>query len=51
VKKKLKATCEIVNFECNDIITTSGDHDNGFIDEGTLAYLVEDIKNNIKKIF
>ena len=51
MEKQFKASLEIVYFECNDIITTSGGHDNGYIDDGTLVNLVEDIVNNIKKIF
>ena len=38
-------------FECNDIITTSMDHDNGFIDGGDLANFVDDVVNKVKSIF
>ena len=48
--KKFEALIEIFHFE-HDIITTSDDHDNGYVDGGDLANLVEDIVNNVKKIF
>ena len=48
--KKFEASIEIFHFE-QDIITTSSDHDNGYVDGGVLAYLVEDIVDNIEKIF
>ena len=51
MEKKFNASIEIVYFECNDIITTSSDHDNGYVDGGGLAYLAEDIVNKIKEIF
>lgn len=51
MEKKFSASLEIIYFECNDIITTSGDHDNGYFDGGGLAYFVEDIKNVVGKIF
>ena len=51
MEKKFKASLEIVCFDCNDIITTSGQHDNGYFEGGVLTYLVEDIVNNVKKIF
>ena len=48
--KKFEASIEIHYFE-QDIITTSSDHDNGYVDGGDLAYLVEDIVNKVKDIF
>ena len=39
MKETLKAMLEIVYFEREDIVTTSIDHDNGFIDGGELASL------------
>lgn len=51
MEKKFNASLEIVYLECTDIITASADHDNGYVDGGGLAYLAEDIVNNIKKIF
>lgn len=50
MEKKFKALLEIVYFECNDIITTS-DHNNGYVDGGGLAYLLEDIASKVGKIF
>lgn len=50
MKETLKATIEIVKFHCNDIITTS-EHDNGFIDGGNLAYLINEFKNAMQDIF
>ena len=44
MKEFEKPTLEIIYFK-NDIITTSGEHDNGFIDGGALAYMINDIKN------
>lgn len=51
MEKKLKASLEIVRVECNDIITSSSEHDNGYVDSGGFASLAEDIVNNVKKIF
>ena len=51
MEKKFKALLEIVYFECNDIITTSGGHDNGYIGDGELAYLLSDIASKVGKIF
>ncbi len=49
VLKKLETpTLEIVRFECNDVITTSGfDHDNGFIDGDTLVRAIKDLAEKI----
>ncbi|MBR6509268.1 MAG: hypothetical protein IKT38_01520 [Clostridia bacterium] len=44
--KKFEASIEIFYFE-QDIITTSGDHDNGYVDDGDLAFLRDDTGNNI----
>ena len=43
-----KATLEVVYFDCKDIITTSSEHDNGYIDGGDLQYLIQDLKKLIK---
>ena len=47
MKKLEKAEIEIHYFDCKDIITTSSDHDNGFIDGGDLARAVKDLVNAI----
>ena len=47
--KKFEASIEIFHFE-HDIITTSVDHDNGYVDGGILPYVLEDIAKSIKKI-
>ena len=49
--KKFEAWIEIVKFECDDIITASPDHDNGYVVGGGLAYVAEDIVNKIGKLF
>ena len=51
MKNLEKPQIEIVRFECNDIITTSLDHDNGFIGGGTLPYVINDLKNLIKQFY
>jgi hypothetical protein len=50
MEKKFNASLEIFYFE-HDIITTSGDHDNGYFEGGTLPYSVKDIVNFVEKIF
>lgn len=40
-----KAEIEVVFFDCKDIITASGDHDNGFADFGDLVRATKDIIN------
>ncbi len=47
MKKFEKAELQIVYFECEDIITTSTDHDNGFIDGGDLMRMLKDFKESI----
>ena len=42
-----KPTVEIVYFNCKDIITTSSDHDNGFIDGGDFVRSVKDFVERI----
>ena len=45
MKKFEKPTVEIYHFECSDIITTSGEeHDNGYVDSGTLPYSLKEPK-------
>ena len=51
MEKKFNVSLEIIYFECNDIITTSIDHDNGYIDGGDLANLSEDIADKVRKVF
>lgn len=51
MEKKFEASLEIVYFECNDIITTSTDHDNGYVDGGDFANFIEDVTNKVKSIF
>ena len=46
MKEFKKFELEIFYFE-NDIVTTSGEHDNGFIDGGILAHIVDDIKTRL----
>lgn len=33
MEKKINATLEIFHVKCTDIITTSEEHDNGYIDD------------------
>ena len=42
--KKFEASVEIFRFT-QDIITTSTDHDNGYVDGGTLPYSFNDVVN------
>ena len=46
MEKKINATLEIFHVKCTDIITTSGDHDNGYFDEGDLASILKKILPN-----
>lgn len=48
MKKFEKPTFEIVHFVCEDIITTSDEHDNGFIGGDMLASI---LKNLVETIF
>lgn len=48
MSKFKKPEIEIFHFQCNDIITASLDHDNGFIDTDEL---VRAIKNIVEDIF
>jgi hypothetical protein len=50
MEKKFNASIEIIYFN-HDIITTSSDHDNGFIEGGVLPYLFNDLVNFVDKIF
>ena len=43
MSKFKKPELEIFHFQ-SDIITTSSDHDNGYIDSGVLSYIISDIK-------
>lgn len=51
MKDKLKATLEIVDFVYNDIITTSEEHDNGYVDFGDFASFLKNTEKYIKKVF
>ena len=48
MEKFEKPEVEIFHFQCADIITTSEEHDNGFIDGGDFA---RSVKNLVDKIF
>lgn len=47
VNNSLKAEIEVNYFHCKDIITTSADHDNGFMDDSNLVRAVKDLVNFI----
>ena len=49
MEEKLEASIEIIHFGC-DIITTSSEHDNGYVDDGDLARILEDIANKVRKM-
>ena len=47
MKRMEKPMFEIVYFTCNDVITTSDDHDNGFINGDELARVKSDKEDQI----
>ena len=47
MKEMDRAEIEVFYFDCKDIITTSDDHDNGFIDGGDLVRAAKDLVNAI----
>ena len=51
MEKKFNASLEVVYFECDDIITTSGDHDNGYVDGEGLPNAVRNLIEKVGKIF
>lgn len=47
MKRMEKPMVEIVYFTCDDVITTSDDHDNGFINGDALARAKSDKEDQI----